>query len=140
MIQKNKNIKEYLEQINEQPNKVKVFVDIIRESHDLPEYDLKGIGGRVANWIKLCNKDYNTLMHIIWDTKDKELVGSRVDYITRILTKNLNERKYIQSTDVIKSESQIANRYELQGDFIYDKQTGRRFDVNCPIGRMLKNE
>jgi len=141
IVNKNKTLKEYLEQINDEPNKIKVFVDILRELHELPIYDnnKQSLGGRVAGLIKACNKDYNRLMHIIWDTKDTDLVGSRLDYLMRIASKNNRVRNYSQR-DVVKNNNQISQRYEIQGDMVVDKETGRRFDVNCPIGRMLKSE
>lgn len=139
-IMETKNLKDYLELIDKTPDKVRVFIDIIRQLHNLPEYDNKSIGGRVAGMIRGTNKDYNRIMHVVWETKDRDIIGSRLDYITKVLMKNSKHRDYSQK-DVVTNPSQISDRYELKGEIVVDKQTGRKWEkanFNPLILRMLK--
>jgi hypothetical protein len=68
------------------PNQVGFLVSAFKHLHfDAPQEDIDGCGGRIADWWKRKSRDTRYLLGVIWDTKNKQIMGSHLNYIDGVI-------------------------------------------------------
>lgn len=79
---------------------------ILHENAPDDDFNQEIIGGKIAKFWMLCNKDTGTALKIIWNTSSQFVVGSHLDYMLGIVKrdyKSNSQPKQVSNTGKYRS-------------------------------------
>lgn len=108
LINKEKNLSDYLKHLKDSPNKIAYLVYAFTRLHDYYTNDEQDESKDAYSFMgkiwKNANKDYGYLMKIIWDTSSVTIAGSHLTYINKTVIERKKRENQVSITRAVNKQ------------------------------------